>query len=198
MVSDASKSSFSASLMVLIIKATFWSPYGKIFTKTITTQKMANFQKNCHSPLNNCFELGLWCLSTELLRWNTLLTQLCPKRWSIWKMVWDTSKPSFQQALWSLTSERHFKALMAKSSPKPITTQNMAKLQHTVTRPLWIVVFSCYYCAYRQRDILKLLPWNPHLSPSQAKIRPICKMPSDASKSFHSANLTLLIVRAKF
>lgn len=53
----------------------------------------------------------------------------------------------FELDFWRLSLERHFEARTVKLSVKLITSQNMAKLQHTV-RPLKIIVFSWFYGAY--------------------------------------------------
>ena len=85
---------------------------------------------------------------------------------------------------------------MLKSSLNPITTQNMANLQSTVTC-LSIVVSSYSFCACCQhRDILKLLRLNSHSTSLRLKGRPICKILAHTSKSLFAASLVVLTIRA--
>ena len=62
-LSHALKSSFSASLMVLTIRTTFWSSDGEIVTYQHHEPKDGQFF--FYTPLNHCFYLVSWCLSSE-------------------------------------------------------------------------------------------------------------------------------------
>lgn len=91
----------------------------------------------------------LWCLSyshiLELFWLISHLTLLGPKenshlipfrtkRWPILKVHGShmALNHPLQLDFWCLSLERHFEARTVKLSVKLITTQNMAKLQHTV------------------------------------------------------------------
>ena len=57
-LSHASESSFSATLIVLTIRTTLKSSCREIV-------KDGQFIKHCHTPLNHRFQLHLWCLPSE-------------------------------------------------------------------------------------------------------------------------------------
>ena len=128
------------------------------------------------------------CSSQVKFSLNATLTQ---KR-QIRKMLSEFSKSSILAILIVLIIRKPIWSCYLLSS---ITTKNMAKLQHTVTR-LWIIVFSCFYGGYRQRGILELVPRNPHLTPLRTKAWPVFKIFSSASESSLSGSLTVLIIRA--
>ena len=64
-LSHASKSSFSASVLVLIIKANFLSSYGEICTEPHRGPKHGQFETHCHRPLIHRFPLLSLCVSCK-------------------------------------------------------------------------------------------------------------------------------------
>ena len=136
--------------------------------------------------------LFIYARHVAALKWNSHLTPLWPKKRQICKMLSEFSKSSILAILIVLIIRKPIWSCYLLSS---ITTKNMAKLQHTVTR-LWIIVFSCFYGGYRQRGILELVPRNPHLTPLRTKAWPVFKIFSSASESSLSGSLTVLIIRA--
>lgn len=127
MLSLSFKASLLATVMVLIIKATFWRPYWEILTSRYFEAKDGQYSNNCHTPLTNRFQVALWCLSSRkhfgTSTWNFLLKPLRPK---IWPNCTNCDTPlshRFSSVLWSLSSERYFGALtvlflLTKLEPK--------------------------------------------------------------------------------
>ena len=56
------ESSFLPRFLVLCIRTTFCSSYVKILAEPNCAPKDGQFIKHCHTPLNNRFQLNLWCL----------------------------------------------------------------------------------------------------------------------------------------
>ena len=146
MLSDASKSSFLASLTLLIIRATFWSCYNKILTEIHYNPKDSQFKKYCHTPLNHRFQLVTTGLSSERhfgdltmkSSLNSITTQITTYLQTAVRRLKIISFPPLSQRL---SSEQYFAALTVKCSLNCIRTQKIARFQNTVTR-LWIIVFS--------------------------------------------------------
>ena len=125
MLSDASKSSFLASLTVLIIRPTFWSCYSKILTesgvKPHYNPKDSQFKKYCHTPLNHRFQLVIMGLSSERhlgdltmkSSLNSITTQILTYLQTSVRRLQIISFPLFSQCL---SSEQYFAALMMECS----------------------------------------------------------------------------------
>ena len=110
LLSNAAESSFSGSILLLIISATFWSSYCEICAKrkrwpicqilSLASKsfdcgpKNGQFVKHWHSFVNHRYQLTLWCLPPE----------------------------------------RHFEAVTVKLSLNVITTKEIADFQNSVTR----------------------------------------------------------------
>ena len=56
------ESSFLPRFLVLCIRTTFCSSYVKILAEPNCAPKDGQFIKHCQTPLNNRFQLNLWCL----------------------------------------------------------------------------------------------------------------------------------------
>ena len=79
-MSNAAESSFSGSILLLIISATFWSSYCKILAKPDRGPKYGPFLKHCHWTFIHCFPLVYLCVSCkqhfEVLTVKFLLNQI--------------------------------------------------------------------------------------------------------------------------
>ena len=64
-LSNASESSFSGSLLQMIIRATFWSSYYKIRAESHSGLKCGQFAKHSHRPFIQCFPLVYLCVSCK-------------------------------------------------------------------------------------------------------------------------------------
>ena len=124
MVCDASKSSFSAGLKVLIMKAIFGPPTMKSLFNPITTQKMAILQNPVRRlqmiifswSHGTCHQSG----NLQLLRWNAYLTKFIPKRWPICKIIvfsWPYSAYHQSDILEILRRNSHLTPLRIKGWP---------------------------------------------------------------------------------
>ena len=63
--SNASKSSFSGSVLLLIIRATVWSSYCEIRAEPHCGSKYGQFAKHCHRPFLHRFPLVYLCVSCK-------------------------------------------------------------------------------------------------------------------------------------
>lgn len=99
MLSLSFKASLLATVMVLIIKATFWRPYWEILTSRYFEAKDGQYSNNCHTPLNNRFQVVLWCLSSRkhfgTSTWNFLLKPITTKNMAKLHKLWHAAKSSF-------------------------------------------------------------------------------------------------------
>ena len=86
--SNASKSSFSGSLFLIIIRAAFWSSYYKIRAKPHCFPKYGQFAKHSQRPFIQLFPLVYLCVSCKQ-HFGVLLI-----RWPVWKVLPEASEPS--------------------------------------------------------------------------------------------------------
>ena len=61
----ASESSFSGSVLLLIIRAPFWNSYWEIRAERHCGQKYGQFPKHCHRPFIHRFPLVYLCVSCK-------------------------------------------------------------------------------------------------------------------------------------
>ena len=125
-----------------------------------------------------------------MLRENSHLTPLGSERWPIPQMLSYASESLFPGKLMVLIIRK----TCCTSYGEIITTVNIANLQNGGRR-LQIILFSWAYSAHHQRDILGLLPLNPHLTPLRPKIWPNSNILSHASEPLFSGSLVMLIIR---
>ena len=98
-LSNALERSFTVSILLLIISATFWSSYCEIGAKRHCGQKYGQFLKHCHRPFIHRYPLLYLKYDVnnilESLLWNFYLTKLGLIRWQNWKILPQASESSF-------------------------------------------------------------------------------------------------------
>ena len=185
MVCNASKSSFSAGLKVLIMKAIFWTSYREIFTYPITTQTMAILQNPVRRlqmiifswSYGACHQSG----NLQLLRWNAYLTKFIPKGWLICKIIvfsWPCSAYHQSDILEILRRNSHLTSLRIKGWP-------VFKLpSHAFESSFFRYCYDASHTATFWSSLCK----SSHLTPLRSKSCPIWKILRDTSKSSFSAS----------
>lgn len=145
MLSLTFKASLLATVMVLIIKATFWRPYSEILTSRYFEAKDGQYSNNCHTPLNNRFQVVLWCLSSRrhfgTRTWNFLLKPIMTKNMAKLHKLWHAAKSSFLFGFMVLIVRAILWSSYSVIFTYKIRNQKMANFQNTVTC-LWIAVFG--------------------------------------------------------
>ena len=129
-----------------------------------------------------------------MLRENSHLTPFGCERWPISQMLSHASESLFSARLMVLIIRKTCCTSYGEILPQPYYNPYIANLQNGGRR-LQIILFSCAYSAHHQRDILGLLPLNPHLTPLRPKIWPNSNILSHASEPLFSGSLMMLIIR---
>ena len=146
----------------------------------------------------------------ELLRWNPHFTPLRPKRWPIWTMLSDASKPSFLASLSLVTVRVTFWSCYSKILTEPHYNpkdSQFKKYCHTPLNHRFQLVIMGLSSERHFGDLTMKSSLNsittqigeifkqPHYDSKDGQI---CKMLLEASKSLLSADLRVLNFRAIF
>ena len=146
----------------------------------------------------------------ELLRWNPHFTPLRPKRWPIWTMLSDASKPTFLASLSLVTVRATFWSCYSKILTEPHYNpkdSQFKKYCHTPLNHRFQLVIMGLSSERHFGDLTMKSSLNsittqigeifkqPHYDSKDGQI---CKMLLEASKSLLSAGLRVLNFRVIF
>ena len=125
--------------MMLIIRASLLSSYGKNVAKPRYQPKYSQFARKVYTSLNFRFDLPFWSFSSQshfgAFTVKFLLNAITTHKMSnLQKNCQKPLNPRFQLDLRCLPSERHFEVVTVKLSLNAITTKKIADFRNSVTR----------------------------------------------------------------